>query len=84
VRVVGINPGRVETDRVIAGFEADARLCARDVAGMRAEALKQIPMGRLATPDDIARLAVFLASDAASYLTGVNISVDGAQTPVVI
>jgi NAD(P)-dependent dehydrogenase (short-subunit alcohol dehydrogenase family) len=40
----------------------------------------QIPMGRLATPEDINGLAVFLASNESSYLTGVVISVDGGYT----
>ena len=38
---------------------------------------KQIPFGRLAEPDDIAKAALFLASDDASYITGVTLPVDG-------
>jgi NAD(P)-dependent dehydrogenase (short-subunit alcohol dehydrogenase family) len=39
--------------------------------------LASIPMGRMGDPDDIARTALFLASDLASYLTGSQIVVDG-------
>jgi NAD(P)-dependent dehydrogenase (short-subunit alcohol dehydrogenase family) len=41
---------------------------------------KTIPVGRLAQPEEIARVVVFLASDAANYITGAMIPVDGAYT----
>jgi 3-oxoacyl-[acyl-carrier protein] reductase len=43
----------------------------------RSRILGRIPLGRLATADDIARLAVFLASDGAAFITGETIAVDG-------
>jgi NAD(P)-dependent dehydrogenase (short-subunit alcohol dehydrogenase family) len=43
----------------------------------REKILARIPLGRLADADDVARLAVFLASDAASFITGETIAVDG-------
>ncbi len=39
--------------------------------------LAKVPMGRMGAPDDIARAALFLASDLASYITGTQIVVDG-------
>ena len=44
---------------------------------------KRIPLGRLATPEEVASVAVFLASDAASYVTGAIVPMDGAATPVI-
>jgi len=44
------------------------------------DAVKMIPMGRMAHPDEIANVVVFTASPAASYVTGLNLVVDGAFT----
>jgi NAD(P)-dependent dehydrogenase (short-subunit alcohol dehydrogenase family) len=44
--------------------------------------VKVIPLGRIAEPDDVARVVVFLASDAASYVTGVTLPVDGGELAV--
>jgi 3-oxoacyl-[acyl-carrier protein] reductase len=45
-----------------------------------ARAVKSIPAGRLADPDELGQLAAFLASEGAAYLTGLSISVDGGST----
>ena len=42
--------------------------------------LERVPLGRFAEPSDIASLAVYLASDISSYITGQNIFVDGGWT----
>lgn len=53
----------------------------REAAPDRFEAVKaSIPMGRMATPQDIAAAALFLASPAAAYVTGINLVVDGGFT----
>ncbi|MFN9608410.1 MAG: SDR family oxidoreductase, partial [Pseudanabaena sp.] len=46
-----------------------------------AQAVKSIPLGRIAQPEDIANLALFLVSDLAASITGTEILVDGGQTP---
>lgn len=84
VRVLAVNPGLTETSRVIEGFEADARLAGISPDEARDRAVLKVPMGRLADPEEIASAVLFLASDNASYLTGVSISMDGAASPVVI
>jgi NAD(P)-dependent dehydrogenase (short-subunit alcohol dehydrogenase family) len=49
---------------------------------MMAEFEKQVPLGRLGRPEDVARMALFLASDESSFMTGSEVFVDGghAQT----
>jgi acetoacetyl-CoA reductase len=41
--------------------------------------LKTVPAGRLATAEEVARCAVFLAADAASFITGVTLSINGGK-----
>lgn len=45
-----------------------------------AETLADIPLGRLATPDDVAAAVAYLASPEAAYVTGASIAVDGGYT----
>jgi NAD(P)-dependent dehydrogenase (short-subunit alcohol dehydrogenase family) len=84
VRVLAVNPGLTETSRVIKGFQADARLAGISPEEARDRAVLKVPISRLADPEEIASAVLFLASDKASYLTGVSISMDGAASPVVI
>ena len=71
-RVVGLMPGRVETERV---RELDAR--ADDPAAARAASQAAIPLRRYGTPDEFGRVAAFVLSPAASYLTGCVLPVEG-------
>jgi NAD(P)-dependent dehydrogenase (short-subunit alcohol dehydrogenase family) len=70
VRVNAVAPGAVLTPRVEAMMSDDRR----------AASAASIPLGRMATPDDIARAVVFLASDLAAYITGQTLVVDGGAT----
>lgn len=67
VRVNAISPGLIETEMV------------RDFMTpvVRDRVLTRFPLGRLATVDDVARMAVFLASDEAAFVTGQTVAVDG-------
>lgn len=83
VRVVGINPGLTETDRVAGNISATARNENITEDEARTRMMREIRLGRLAQPQDIANAAVFLASNKANYISGVNLSMDGLQTATV-
>jgi NAD(P)-dependent dehydrogenase (short-subunit alcohol dehydrogenase family) len=84
VRVIGINPGLTETSRVAEGLASAAKLDGISIEQAHAQAIARIPMGRMALPTDIADAMLFLVSARASYITAVNLSMDGAQSPVVL
>ena len=67
IRVNAIAPAVLETDMVREHLTAP----------LREKLMQRFPLGRLATADDVAQLALFLASDAASFITGETIAVDG-------
>jgi NAD(P)-dependent dehydrogenase (short-subunit alcohol dehydrogenase family) len=71
VRVLALAPGAIRTpiNRSVWGDPASLR-----------DLLTKIPLGRIGEPEEVARVAAFLASDAASYLTGSTVYVDGAMT----
>jgi len=71
IRVNGIAPGLVHTKLTAVTVEHDAR---------REAALKAIPMRRIGTPDDMAGVALFLASPLAGYVLGQTLIVDGGLT----
>lgn len=67
IRVNAIAPAVVATDMVRSLLTPE----------MRERIVARIPLGRLAEPEDVAQLALFLASDASSFITGETIAVDG-------
>jgi short-subunit dehydrogenase len=84
IRVNAINPGLTRTERLKEGMAADARLQGIETEEAMKRAMAKIPMGRMAEPEEIAKVVLFLASDAASYVTGINMSMDGATTPLIV
>jgi len=83
VRVVAINPGATMTTRVDEALALDAAQQGITREEALARGQSRIPLGRFAEPDDIARMAAFLASDRAAYVTGTTIPMDGGSTPVI-
>nr|MBP8139923.1 SDR family oxidoreductase [Burkholderiales bacterium] len=83
VRVNAINPGATLTGRVQEGLAAEARMTGLAADEVLARMRQRIPLGRLGTPEEVARVAVFLASDAASYVSGAIVPMDGVSTPVI-
>ena len=77
IRFNSIIPGWTETERVIELMTARAKTNNTTVAEETKRQAAESPFGRLAQPEEIANVAVFLVSPAASYVTGVMLSVDG-------
>jgi len=83
IRVNAINPAATYTGRV----QQSIRLQAKEMNISEAEALKRseaaIPFGRYGQPEEVAAVAVFLASERASYVSGAVIPMDGAALPII-
>lgn len=75
IRANAICPGPVTTPLLQVEFDL-----AEDPAAVAAAAAKELPIGRLGTPEDIANVVTFLASDEASYIVGAGILADGGRT----
>ena len=73
VRVNAVCPGGVDTPMLAAAAE-DAD---NDVDELLQQIADHSPNGRIATPEEIASLVLFLASDAASHITGTTVPIDG-------
>jgi 3-oxoacyl-[acyl-carrier protein] reductase len=79
-----IHPGETRTDRYPARIEALATKLGVSYAEAEVAKAATIPVGRMVEPEDVAALAVFLSSSAATAITGQTIAVDGGFTPTVI
>ena len=77
IRVNAVCPGEVDTPMLRS--QRSTPVTDDDLAELAA---RSVPMGRLAQPDEIARVVVFLASEAASYMTGALVPVDAGYTAI--
>ena len=67
IRVNAVSPGRIDTDMLVAGYPP----------GEMGRLLRDVPIGRMGTPEEVAEVVVFLASDASRYLVGETIEING-------
>ena len=72
IRVNSLSPGAVETGRMLFRHET--------MEAARAASVPKHPIGRLGQPEEIAAAALFLASDASSFMTGADLLIDGGYT----
>jgi 3-oxoacyl-[acyl-carrier protein] reductase len=77
IRVNQIIPGRLDTDRVKQLDEIAAKKQGIGVEEARAKSMATIPMGRYGEAAEYGRVAAFVLSDAAAYMTGSTVQVDG-------
>ena len=84
IRVNQIVPGRLDTDRVRELDEINGKKQGISAAEAKARSSAAIPMGRYGEADEFGRVGAFLLSDAASYMTGATVQVDGGQIKSVL
>jgi 3-oxoacyl-[acyl-carrier protein] reductase len=77
IRVNNLIPGRIETDRLKYLDEVNAKKAGVTADQQRAKSEASVPLGRYGAPDEFGRTAAFLLSDAAAYITGASLQVDG-------
>ena len=83
VRVNAINPAATMTTRVQEALKLEAKMRGASEQEVLAQGEAKVPLRRYAAPEDVAALALFLASDRASYVTGALIPMDGGANPLI-
>jgi len=82
VRINAINPGATMTGRVQEALRLEAKARGVSEQEVLAQGEAKVPLRRYAAPEDVAHLALFLASSKASYLTGAIVPMDGGSNAV--
>jgi NAD(P)-dependent dehydrogenase (short-subunit alcohol dehydrogenase family) len=77
IRVNALSPGPIETPGADGLTKSDD-----ERRQFKDGIIAQVPLGRTGDPDEVAKAAVFLASDDSSYVTGIELFVDGGMAPV--
>jgi 3-oxoacyl-[acyl-carrier protein] reductase len=80
ITVNNILPGATQTSRLQSIIETNSAKKGKSVEEISKDMMQEIPMKRFALPEEIANAVAFLASPAASYITGINVPVDGGRT----
>jgi 3-oxoacyl-[acyl-carrier protein] reductase len=80
ITVNNVLPGATNTQRLKSIIENKSTKTGESADALSREMTKEIPMQRFADPSEIAAAVAFLASPAASYITGINVPVDGGRT----
>jgi len=83
IRINAINPGSTMTGRVQEGLKAESKMTGLSPEELLAKHQERIPLRRYGLPEEIARVALFLASEQASYVTGAIVPMDGGLGAVI-
>ena len=77
ITVNTVLPGRILTDRLKGGISARAQRTNKSFDDALKDSAADVPLGRIGDPEEMGNVIAFLASEAASYVNGVSIQVDG-------
>jgi 3-oxoacyl-[acyl-carrier protein] reductase len=80
ITVNNVLPGSTMTGRLQTVMKGKAQATGKSVADVEAEMIREIPAGRIAEPHEVAAAVAFLATPAAAYINGINLTVDGGRT----
>jgi 3-oxoacyl-[acyl-carrier protein] reductase len=79
ITVNAVNPGTTDTPLTVETFNTLAQILQKTPDEVRQMYIERSPLRRLATPEDVARVVAFLASDAAGFVNGISVNVDAGK-----
>jgi 3-oxoacyl-[acyl-carrier protein] reductase len=80
ILVTAVAPGRVDTPRQVRNRQREAEIRRMPLDIVQKEGARDMPLKRIARPEEVASVVVFLASERSSYMTGTCVTVDGGTT----
>jgi NAD(P)-dependent dehydrogenase (short-subunit alcohol dehydrogenase family) len=80
IRVNAISPGPIDTPGL--GFVSGLAPSEKETEQIKTSIISNVPLGRMGTPDEIAKVVSFLASDDSSFITGIELFVDGGMAQI--
>ena len=81
IRVNAISPGPIDTPG-LSGFVRDMAQNVQQIEQIKAGIISSVPLGRMGSPDEVAKAVSFLASDDSSFITGIELFVDGGMAQI--
>ena len=81
IRVNAISPGPIDTPG-LSGFVRDMAQNEQQIEQIKASIISSVPLGRMGSPDEVAKAVSFLASDDSSFITGIELFVDGGMAQI--
>lgn len=81
IRVNAISPGPIVTPG-LSGFVRDMAQNVQQIEQIKASIISSVPLGRMGSPDEVAKAVSFLASDDSSFITGIELFVDGGMAQI--